>query len=397
MEPYNGDQKVTSQMIRGLYCSPSSDDPLAECFSSLDSVNENLFSTFMRLLSDIEMDEEEARYHYEKILEHAKELERILERHVGFRVAMLDYLLNINPKMHCPKFMELSRYDSILKLSMLDGLTGLYNRRHFDGQLNREIHRSHRYGHTFSLLLIDIDDFKKVNDTYGHPVGDEILRDLSYIIKNHLRTEDIAARYGGEEFIILLPHTDIHGARIFSERLLEHTLAHEFSYELSVSFSGGISNYPYHAEDPQKLVESADKALYLSKLRGKRCINIHEGERRDTIRYKVGAGFAFTTDEVTYHTGRMNDISITGLAGKTEAGLQPGQFITLKLEDKERKILYDIQAQVVWINAKQRAQSETAFGVRYADTRPTVVNNLIRQYIAYPTVEEPSDPQLDLL
>jgi diguanylate cyclase (GGDEF)-like protein len=382
-------------MIRGLCSSPSSNDPLAECFNDLDTEQENLFSSFMRLISDVEMDEEEARFHYRKIIDHTKKLESLLERKVGFRVGMLDYLLNINPKLQYPKFMELSRYDSILRLTTLDSLTGLYNRRYFDEQLDREIHRAYRYNQTFSVLMIDIDDFKDVNDSHGHPVGDEVLQKFSYIIKNYLRSEDVAARYGGEEFVILLPHTDIHGARIFSERLLERVLGFEFPMGLSISFSGGISNYPYHAEDAEQLLESADKGLYLSKMRGKRCISIQEGERRDTTRYQVETGFAFTPDTMTFYTGRMNDMSITGMAGKTAAELEPGQMITLKLEDREQRVLYDIQAQVVWVNKVEKKQNENVFGARYSDYSPSVVHNLIRQYVSQ-SLEDPPDPQLGL-
>jgi diguanylate cyclase (GGDEF)-like protein len=396
MKVTEGDQTITSRIIRGLYSRPASKDPLAESFSKLEREEYGLFSHIIRLLSDIDMNEKEAEFHYKKIIQHAEDLETKIGRRVGFRVAMLDYLLNINPKLNYPKIMELSRYDSILKLSTVDGLTGLYNRRYFDEQLDKEIHRSLRNGHTFSIVMIDIDNFKKVNDSYGHPLGDEVLKGLSYIIKNHLRSEDVGARYGGEEFIILLPHTDIHGAIIFSERLLESVRAHDFPRELKITFSGGIANYPYHTEELGRLVDIADKGLYLSKMRGKDRISVQEAERRDARRYRIGAGFSLSTDEVNYHRGRINDISVSGLAGKAKAELSPGQIVRIRLEDREQQALYDVHAQVVWVNEVASREDQNVFGVSYSKYEPSQVYHLIRQYTD-DQHDEPADHQLPLI
>ncbi len=396
MKVYEGDQEITSRIIRGLYSRPAAKDPLADCFTDAETKESRLFSLFIRLVSDIEMKEEEAEFHYRQIIDHADDLEAKIGRGVGFRVSMLDYLLNINPKLNYPKIMELSRYDSILKLTTIDSLTGLYNRRYFDEQLDKEIHRSFRNGHTFSLVMIDIDNFKKVNDSYGHPLGDEVLKGLSFIIKNHLRSEDVGARYGGEEFIILLPHTDINGAWIFSERLLESVRGYDFPKELKITFSGGISNYPYHSDEQHRLVEIADKGLYLSKMRGKNRISVQEAERRDARRYRIGAGFSFTTDEVTYHKGKINDISVSGLAGKTEAELSPGQIVRIRLEDRERKALYDVHAQVVWVNEVDNREEQSVFGVSYSEYEPSQVYHLIRQYTGEEH-DEPSDRQIPLI
>ncbi|MFP4490014.1 MAG: diguanylate cyclase [Spirochaetaceae bacterium] len=374
------DQKLVSRLIKRLCSGSDSIDPLVECLDEEKYDETHLFSNFMHILSDLVMSEEEAREHYNNILEHTAQLERVQGRNVGFRVGMLDYLLNIKPKLQCPKFMELSKYESMVRSGNLDYLTGLFNRSYFDSQLEKEVHRAKRYGHTFSLLMMDIDDFKEVNDTYGHLLGDEVLKKFSFIIKNYLRTEDTAARYGGEEFVIILPHTDINGAKIFSERLLECVVKTDFPHNRLLSFSGGIGNYPYHAEDGHALIECADKSLYYSKVNGKRRISIYEGERRDSRRYKVEGSFALTPDQVTFYTGNISDISLTGMSGITEAELKPGQIITLRLKDRDDKVLYNLQAQVIWSDTTM----ENAFGVRYSDYRPKVVNHLIQQYAAHP-------------
>ena len=158
-------------------------------------------------------------------------------------------------------------------LSITDGLTKLYNLRHFSDQLNEEIHRTHRYGHPLSLLLLDIDDFKAYNDTYGHMAGDKLLEGLGSVIKQSLRSSDSAYRYGGEEFIILLPETESKQAVLVAERLRngwkETALPEEaVEHPGRVTLSIGIAVYE-PGEDPGELVKRADKNMYTAKRLGK--------------------------------------------------------------------------------------------------------------------------------
>lgn len=157
-----------------------------------------------------------------------------------------------------------------------DGLTGLINHRTFQQVLSREIARSNRNKTQFSLLMIDIDDFKKINDTYGHLIGDAVLSDMTKRLQASVRQQDIAARYGGEEFAVILPETDIHGANILAERVRCAIEADPFFFsenEIPYTISIGLSVYDGNLpREKHLLLEDADCALYISKNKGKNCI-----------------------------------------------------------------------------------------------------------------------------
>ncbi len=170
----------------------------------------------------------------------------------------------------------------LFKLAITDGLTGLYLVRHFKNKLASEEKRAKRYNKIFSILFFDIDHFKKFNDTYGHHIGDEVLKQVASIFKNSLRDGiDIAARYGGEEMIALLPETDIKGAYIVAERLRNAVANHEFTgykTSLHVTISIGISEFPSSDTDSLELIRKADTALYQSKEGGRNKTTIYTTE-----------------------------------------------------------------------------------------------------------------------
>jgi diguanylate cyclase (GGDEF)-like protein len=168
----------------------------------------------------------------------------------------------------------------LYKLATVDGLTGLFFRSHFEQRMKEEFRRAQRYGSPFSYMMMDIDHFKKFNDTYGHAVGDEVLRHVAGIIKAGVRHEvDIPCRYGGEEMVVLLPETDEVGAQIFAERIRkavdEAILDTEEHKGLHVTISIGIATFPHHADNTLQLMELADQALYVSKRAGRNRVTIY--------------------------------------------------------------------------------------------------------------------------
>ena len=390
---------ITDELIRKLSANPKETDPLASADGPgrdplpKEDHTERYFSLFLKFLSDVDMEEDEAGYHYERIVEHTKEMEEIHGRTVGFRVGMLDYLLNINPRLESPKVIEMKTFESMLEQSTLDGLTGLFNRGYFENQLHKELNRAKRYDQTFSIVLVDLDDFKKINDTYGHVIGDKVLQEFASLLKNRLRVEDIAARYGGEEFIMLLPQTDIDGAKGFTERLLDATRGYGYGQGVKVTFSGGIANFPHHAYTGKELEVIADKGLYASKLRGKDSVTVLDEERRDTRRYRTNAQMLFSAESRKLHQGKIRNISISGLQGETEIVLEAGQFINLKFSDQESDSDYDIQAQIVWIN-KRNETEPVLFGAKYAAENRSLVYQAVDQLI--PEDPEEADEQLSL-
>ncbi len=163
------------------------------------------------------------------------------------------------------------------QMAITDGLTKLFNSRHFYTQIEMEIDRMNRYRHPLSLLLLDIDNFKTYNDTFGHLDGDKILVRLGEIIRTCLRTMDTAYRYGGEEFTIILPETTIEEAVTVAERIQSRLLSEEFvsmSGETShITLSVGVTEYS-PKEDTASFIARADKAMYLSKDRGKNTVSV---------------------------------------------------------------------------------------------------------------------------
>lgn len=164
------------------------------------------------------------------------------------------------------------------RLALTDGLTGLHNVRYFYDMLNKEIARTRRYQTLFSLILFDIDDFKVINDTYGHQAGDDVLRSVAFILKGASRQADVAARYGGEEFILILPNTPKHEALNLANRIKEKVERYSYleAEAVKITISGGIATFPDDAEDAKTLLYSADMALYEAKSLGKKQIHCYK-------------------------------------------------------------------------------------------------------------------------
>jgi two-component system cell cycle response regulator len=161
----------------------------------------------------------------------------------------------------------------LTRLATLDELTGLYNRRFFMRRLHEEIERATRYGSPLSLLLLDVDHFKRVNDTYGHLVGDTVLASLAEIIRGTFRRTDVAARYGGEEFCALLTQTDLAGTEQVAERLRQGFAARAVELQdgtrLSVTCSAGVAEFGKDGIDGGTLLKVADARLYRAKGAGR--------------------------------------------------------------------------------------------------------------------------------
>jgi diguanylate cyclase (GGDEF)-like protein len=167
----------------------------------------------------------------------------------------------------------------LYELAITDGLTKLFIHRYFQARLEEELVRAKRYHTACSLILFDIDHFKKFNDTYGHQQGDVVLIEVAKLMKEAVRdTVDIPARYGGEEFVIILPETDSKGALLVAERLRKTIEAYDFPGQeqaLKVTISLGIATFPDHASVKNVLIKKADMALYACKNKGRNCSFIY--------------------------------------------------------------------------------------------------------------------------
>lgn len=169
--------------------------------------------------------------------------------------------------------------EQLQALSSTDRLSGLYNRGHWEECLQHEFARHRRYGTTASLVMLDIDHFKRINDTYGHQAGDRVIKEVAQTIRRHIRDTDIAGRYGGEEFAMLLPDTDRIGANHFAERLRKAIAAIAVAHEgqtIQLTASLGISDLVAEpCERYEQLIARADAALYESKRNGRDRITVY--------------------------------------------------------------------------------------------------------------------------
>jgi len=159
--------------------------------------------------------------------------------------------------------------EKIQELTITDDCTGLYNARHLYKTLETEVYRSSRFGYEFSILFIDLDHFKQVNDTHGHLVGSKLLAEIGYLIKAQLRLIDYAFRYGGDEFVVLLPQTGKDQALTVAKRLRDALRVSMFCKEeglnLNIRASIGLATYPHDAKSPHDVIRQADEMMYLVK------------------------------------------------------------------------------------------------------------------------------------
>jgi diguanylate cyclase (GGDEF)-like protein len=159
--------------------------------------------------------------------------------------------------------------EKIQELTITDDCTGLYNARHLYKTLETEVYRSSRFNYEFTVLFIDLDHFKSVNDTHGHLIGSKLLAEIGYLIKAQLRLIDYAFRYGGDEFVVLLPQTGKESSLVVAKRLLENMRASCFckeeSLNLNVRASIGLATYPHDAKTPHDVIRQADEMMYLVK------------------------------------------------------------------------------------------------------------------------------------
>lgn len=227
------------------------------------------FSELLFRLTQEKYEEDKAYELWEAILKHRDELNKSLGRDVGILVAALDYLTNIINIILSPKITNDRSLEDAAEIATRDALTGLYLRRVFDFYLHREILESTRYNKPLSLIMADIDNFKAVNDNYGHQKGDEVLEEIARIFLTTSRQADLPARYGGEEIGIILPATPMEDAVVLAERLREEVFKFYSLKIPTVSISLGVASLGKENASSSQLIREADKALYCAKENGK--------------------------------------------------------------------------------------------------------------------------------
>ena len=176
-------------------------------------------------------------------------------------------------------------YHNMEQLAVTDGLTMVYNHRYFQERLEKEVRRAERYSLSLTLMMLDVDYFKKYNDTYGHPKGDVVLKEITDILRENVRDFDVIARYGGEEFAVILPNTG-KKAQDVAERMRMAVAATDFPVNKDgkverKTISIGVATYPTDAEDDLQLIDRADEALYIAKESGRNLVIVYQSQGKD--------------------------------------------------------------------------------------------------------------------
>jgi diguanylate cyclase (GGDEF)-like protein len=246
-----------------------------------------IFPVLLNVFTQLDFSQNEAKEIWEGILKHRKEMSESFKRQVNLLTAICDYFLTIKKSFNYPKVVELKVFEEANHFSKCDSLTGLYNRGYFEDSLSGEISRARRYDTEFSILFLDLDDFKKVNDTMGHLAGDFVLKKVSNLIIKEKREEDVVARYGGEELVVILPETNKVNTIIKSERIRKKIQDMPLVFDgkkIQISVSGGIATFPQDATEANKLIRCADQALYRAKSEGKNQICLYSIDKRQYVR-----------------------------------------------------------------------------------------------------------------
>ena len=300
-----------------------------------------VFSEMIRALTHLRLGEKEAEELWPELLLHWREISAGLGRDIGLQVAVFDWFVNIDPRLKEPVLLERAQLEKTERSAMTDWLTGLYNRGAFRSSALRELRRAQRYRQQLSLILLDLDDFKQINDRFGHERGDQVLKEISRLLRRSIRDVDVPARHGGEEFAILLPETGRLGARAVAERIRmafsrHGALRDNGGVTVDVTVSAGISVYPEDGEELGDLLRQADAALYRAKAAGKNT-TISEWEERRLAR-RIAMGGARTKvalrrgSESLVLEGAVRDISTTGVGLILPASCEVGQMLELSLE-----------------------------------------------------------------
>ncbi|KPJ97477.1 MAG: hypothetical protein AMJ60_11040 [Desulfobacterales bacterium SG8_35] len=296
-----------------------------------------VYTYIFQILTNLDLPPAEAEEHWKHIIAHNKKLNAAMGREVNLRTAVCDYFCSINKSLHNPKIIEIHLFEKTAKSSTFDSLTGLLNRNAFDEMLAREISRAKRHDANLTLLFMDIDDFKQINDSMGHMAGDEVLKKVAQLIMVEKRSEDIGARYGGEEITILLPETSKADGWLIGERIRQKVEETEIRYEgrnIKVTLSGGLASFPIDAEDGLTLLKNADKAMYRAKSFGKNNISFYSMDKRRNIRVEYSTSVEIQElgiHEKPVFTATTKSLSIGGILLESKDHLETGAKIQINI------------------------------------------------------------------
>lgn len=342
-----------------------------------------VYSYIFQILTNLDLHPDEADKHWHEIISHSKTLSGIMGREVNLRTVVCDYFCSINKSLHNPKIIEIHLFEKAAKSSTFDNLTGLLNRNAFDETLKRETSRAKRHDSNLTLLFLDLDDFKGVNDTLGHLAGDEVLRKVAQLIMTEKRSEDIAARYGGEEIAVLLPETSKADGWLIGERIRKIVEDTAISFEgkrVKMTLSGGLASFPIDANDDLTLLKHADLAMYRAKSFGKNNISFYSMDKRRNVRVEYSTSVEIQElgiHEKPVFTATTKSLSIGGILLESREHLDEGAKIQINISLNRAAPLLIIGTVV---RSKQMDSGNHEISIAFLDS-DKIIRNEISSYL----------------
>ncbi|HZI93446.1 MAG TPA: diguanylate cyclase [Patescibacteria group bacterium] len=393
MAPTKAQGKAADRLLRLLdQRLPKGETMLQRLDAEAAHVGRPVHAELLKLLTHLSYPNEEARQVWSGFQVHRATLERRLGRDVGPRVALFDYLMNVDRRLSNPKIIEVNDFEKTEKSAITDHLTGLFNRAHFDSCLKKEINRCRRYGQTVSLIMLDLDEFKQVNDAHGHQAGDAVLRDVGRLLVQRVRDIDVAARYGGEEFAIIVPETRRTSAFVVAERIrseVERFFKRKGAgaHDMHVTLSGGIASHPEDAETPETLLARADEALYRAKRAGRNLVSIYYQEKRRASRVPIASPAiqVYLKDQPSVGAEICKGLNISegGILLQTTRKLEVGQSLEMRLAVNGEEQL-ELLAEVIRLeersNGRRKKLYDAALRFRFGRrSRPESLTRFLQE------------------
>ena len=374
---------IRDKVLQSLYDYSDQDEKLIDELNLIiDEMGVLACSVVLNVLTHLDLPSREAEKCWHEIISHRRKMSDLLGRKVNLTTAICDYFCSVHLSLKSPVVVEIRIFENTIRNIKYDKLTGLYTRHFFDESLQREIGRAKRYETDLSILFLDIDDFKQVNDTFGHLAGDYVLENMAEIIRNEIRSEDIAARYGGEEIIVILPETGKVQGLILSERIRKKIEKADFVFEgkkINLTISGGLASLPIDTTAGADLVKYADIAMYRAKAAGKNNVTPFSKNKRRYVRIDFISKIQF--HEISCEnirdifSAKSKNISYSGILFENSFPLVLGTNLQLQLSFGN-----DVMIQILGTVARVEAIAPDRFdiGVCFLDIDKTAENEILR-------------------
>jgi len=324
-----------------------------------------VYSELIYLLCHLRFDNFQARSHWEQLLAHRASMQERLGTKLDLRVALVSYFVEVCHKLENPKIIEMQLFERTRASAYRDELTGLYNYRMLREHLEREVKGSERIGTPLSVVMVDVDNFKRHNDRHGHEAGNLALIEMAGLLTKSLRQADIAARYGGEEFVLILPATPKTDAYRVAERTRLAVEAHHFVHKegdpgARLTISMGLATFPADGVNASELIRSADRALYSAKSNGKNHVTLFGRSQRsfERVETSIEGTYRMLADE----SNALSTVNVSeaGLMFMTEQDIPVGTVIQVELSLPDPYGQVKASGHVVHVEADKPGSQRTA-------------------------------------